>query len=133
MEILFTKPSPRAYNNLRKSSGIGGEKNLEPTEIALENSLFIVSIYDNNKLIGFGRIVGDGGITYVVSDIMVDKSYQGKGLGKLIMTEINRYFEENCNEECFISLIANKPADKLYSKFKFNYLKDFEVGMKRKK
>ncbi|QQK08937.1 GNAT family N-acetyltransferase [Miniphocaeibacter halophilus] len=133
MEILFTKPSASEYINLRKSSGMGGEKSLNRTEIALKNSLFIVSIYDNNKLIGFGRIVGDGAITYVVSDIMVDKSYQGKGLGKIIMAEIDKYFEENCNEEAYISLIANKPADKLYFKFKFDYLKDFEVAMKRKK
>lgn len=133
MEILFTKPSATQYINLRISSGMGGEKSIKRTEIALNNSLFIVSIYDNNKLIGFGRIVGDGGITYVVSDIMVDKSYQKKGIGKIIMTEIDKYFEENCNEECYISLIADKPADKLYSKFKFNYLNDFEVAMKRKK
>lgn len=134
MKVLLKKPKGEDYINLRKSSGMGGIKSLERTNIALENSLLNICIYENEKLIGFGRIVGDGGITYVVSDIMVDENYQKKGLGKIIMKEIDDYFEKNCNDECFIMLIANKPADKLYSKFKFEYLNDEkELGMKRKR
>lgn len=38
---------------------IMGTKDLLKTEIALKHSLFIVSLWDDDKLIGFGRIVGD--------------------------------------------------------------------------
>lgn len=78
MKVLLKTPKGEDYINLRKSSGMGGIKSLERTNIALENSLLNICIYENEKLIGFGRIVGDGGITYVVSDIMVDKNYQKK-------------------------------------------------------
>ena len=44
-----------------------------------------MSIYDEEKIIGLGRIVGDGAISYVVNDIMVYLEYQGQGIGKLIM------------------------------------------------
>ncbi|WP_100065874.1 GNAT family N-acetyltransferase [Miniphocaeibacter massiliensis] len=132
MEILLKAPKPEDYIELGKSSGMGGEKSLNRAEIALGNSLLNVCIYENDKLIGYGRIVGDGAITFVVADIMVHKDYQRKGLGKMIMRQVDNYFKDNCNEECHITLLANRPADKLYSKFDFKYLQDFEVGMKRK-
>lgn len=83
------------------------------------------------KLIGFGRIVGDQGITYIVSDIMVDPDYQGKGFGKMIMKEINHYLEENTDEHAYVILIANKPADKLYKQFGFEYSEPKACGMRR--
>ncbi|MDL2310908.1 GNAT family N-acetyltransferase [Peptostreptococcaceae bacterium OttesenSCG-928-C18] len=132
MKILLKTPKSEEYINLRKTSGMGGEKSKDRVKVALENSLLNVSVYENEKLIGFGRIVGDKGITYIVSDIMVHKDYQGKGIGKMIMQKIDDYFEDNCNGECYIMLFANKPADKLYSKYRFDYLKEHEVGMKRK-
>ncbi|MDV8111880.1 GNAT family N-acetyltransferase [Paraclostridium bifermentans] len=131
MDIRYTSPSPMEYISLRLRTGMG-EKDLIKSEIALKNSLFIVSLWDNNDLIGFGRIVGDKGITYIVSDIMVDPKYQGQGFGKTIMKEIDTYLEENTDEYAYVCLIANKPADKLYSKFKFEYVEPEACGMKRK-
>lgn len=131
MDIRYTSPSPMEYISLRLRTGMG-EKDLTKSEIALKNSLFIVSLWDNNDLIGFGRIVGDKGITYVVSDIMVDPNYQSQGFGQIIMKEIDAYLEQNTDEDAYICLIASKPADKLYSKFKFEYVEPKACGMKRK-
>ena len=54
--ILNEAPSADDYNHLRISSGIGGAKDIEKARTALKNSLFAVSVYDGNKLIGSGRI-----------------------------------------------------------------------------
>lgn len=131
MDIRYNSPSAREYISLRLKTGMG-TKDLSKTEIALKNSLFIVSLWEKDKLIGFGRIVGDQGITYIVSDIMVDPDYQRKGLGKMIMKEINSYLEENTDQYAYVCLIANKPADKLYSQFRFEYIEPNSCGMKRK-
>lgn len=144
--IVYEAPTAQDYVSLRLRSGMGN-KDLNRSRTALENSLFTVSIYDFDnedtdreadiedaaigKLIGFGRIVGDGGITYVVSDIMVDKDYQRRGFAEQIMQEIDRYFEENAHEDSYICLIANHPADLLYSKHKFEYLPENRCGMLR--
>lgn len=130
MKLIYEKPKAEDYISLRIRSGMGN-KDLERSRKAIENSLFTVSIYDENKLIGFGRIVGDQGITYVVSDIMVDKSYQRSGYGDQIMKELNHYFEENTFEDSYICLIANAPADKLYHKYQFEYLPSNKCGMLR--
>ena len=61
-----------------------------------------------------GRIIGDGGISYAVIDIMVDKGYQGKGYCRLTMKEIDNYFCKNTDEDYYIILIANLLADKFF-------------------
>lgn len=131
MKICYEKPKAEDYVSLRMHSGMGN-KDLNRSQIAINNSLFTVSLYDEEKLVGFGRIVGDGGITYVVSDIMVDKDYQRQGYGDQIMKAINRYLEENTFEDSYVCLIANSPADKLYSKYQFEYLSSNKCGMLRK-
>lgn len=130
MKLIYEKPRAEDYVSLRIRSGMGN-KDLERSQKAIENSLFTVSVYDENKLIGFGRIVGDQGITYVVSDIMVDKDYQKRGYGDQIMKEINNYFEENTFDDSYICLIANAPADLLYHKYQFEYLPANKYGMLR--
>lgn len=131
MDITYSAPAAIKYISLRLKTGMG-TKELLKTEIALKHSLFIVSLWEDDKLIGFGRIVGDQGITYVVSDIMVDPDYQRNGLGKVIMREINSYLNKNTDENAYVCLIANKPADKLYYQFNFDYLDPKSCGMKRK-
>ncbi len=129
-KLIYELPTPQDYVSLRLRSGMGN-KDLKRSQIALDNSLFTVSLYDKEKLVGFGRIVGDGGITFVVSDIMVDKEYQRMGLAERIMKAIDHYFDENTYEDSYICLIANHPADLLYHKHRFEYLPENKCGMLR--
>lgn len=131
MKLVYEAPGAQDYVSLRLRSGMG-DKDLNRSQIALKNSLFTVCLYDKEELIGFGRVVGDGGITYIVSDIMVDKKYQRKGYAEQIMKAIDSYFEENTHEDSYICLIANKPADLLYNKHQFEYLSENKCGMLRK-
>lgn len=131
MELRYEKPDARDYVSLRMRSGMGN-KDLERSAAALQNSLLTVCLYEKEQLVGFGRIVGDGGITYVVSDIMVDEHYRRKGLAEKIMQEIDRYFAEHAYEDSYICLIANQPADRLYHKHGFEYLPENKCGMLRK-
>lgn len=131
IEIKYEIPLAKQYIDLRVKAGMG-EKNMLNVKKALENSLFVVSVWKKDELIGLGRIVGDEGISYMVTDIMVDKKYQCRGIGKAIMQEIDDYLEENTDKDAYIILLANKPADKLYSKFNFEYVQPESCGMKRR-
>ena len=55
--------------------------------VALKNSMFKVCVKDNGKPVGMGRLVGDG-VYCDIKDIAVSPSYQGKGIGKMVMDEI---------------------------------------------
>ncbi|MGL4393826.1 MAG: GNAT family N-acetyltransferase [Brevinema sp.] len=134
MIFNHTIPTPEQYDQLRiRSQMSGGTKNIENIKKALSNSLFVVSLWEKDELIGFGRVVGDGGLTYVVSDIMVNADHQAKGYGNIIMQEINSYFEKHTDSDAYITLTAVKPADKLYSKFYFEQSEPLSCGMIRKK
>lgn len=117
--IKNTAVSPDDYNELREKSGIGNRKSKENAETAIENSLFITSIYDGDKLIAMARVVGDGAISLVVTDVMVYSEYQKNGLGRVLMNEINKYLDENYDEDSYIILLANTPYDAFYEKFNF--------------
>ena len=63
----------------------------EAAEKGLKGTTYGVSILDGENIIGMGRLVGDDGCVFVISDIAVDPAYQGKGLGKVIMKHIMDY------------------------------------------
>lgn len=76
-----------------------GAHDYEVSAKALKNNVYSVSVYDNDKIIGYGRIIGDSLIYLYIHDIMVHPSYQGKGIGKQIMQKlvdkINEIRKEN--------------------------------------
>tara|TARA_B100000886_G_scaffold27926_1_gene17670 strand:- start:261 stop:716 length:456 start_codon:yes stop_codon:yes gene_type:complete len=54
----------------------------------LANSDVIVSLWVDNKIVGFGRALTDGIYRGVLWDIVIDQNYQGKGFGKLIINNL---------------------------------------------
>ena len=61
---------------------------------AIKGSMINISIFDDEKCVGVGRIVGDGALKGMLTDIMVLKEYQNKGVGKLIVTSLIKELEE---------------------------------------
>lgn len=131
INVLYEIPNAQEYNNLRIASGLS-PKDEVASEVGLKNSIFIVTLRDSDKLVGMGRIIGDKGCFYHIVDIAVAPAYQGNGLGKLIMSEINKYLENNIPKSSYVSLIADVPADKLYKKFGFEYSAPKSVGMAKR-
>ncbi len=122
----FQPPDTENFLRLRKITGLSPRSN-KAAELGLQNSLFAVTIFDEEKVIGMGRVVGDGGLNFEIVDIAVDPEYQGKGFGKQIMTNIMNYLDDNAPEGCYISLIADVPA--LYEKFGFKKTAPKAEGM----
>ncbi len=54
----------------------------------LANSDVIISLWSDNKIVGFGRAISDGVFRGVLWDIVIDQDHQGKGYGKLIVKNI---------------------------------------------
>ncbi|WP_097028124.1 GNAT family N-acetyltransferase [Clostridium peptidivorans] len=55
---------------------------------AFENSYTVVFVYDDDKLVGFGRAISDGAYQAGIYDVAVIPEYQGKGIGKMIIQHI---------------------------------------------
>lgn len=50
-------------------------------EKALANSLYVLAAYDEERLIGFLRAVGDGASILFIQDILILPAYQRQGIG----------------------------------------------------
>lgn len=53
-----------------------------------DNSLKILAYYDNEKLVGLIRVVGDGHTIVFIQDIIVNPTHQRKGIGTILIKEI---------------------------------------------
>ena len=85
---------------------------------AFEASYCTIFLYDQNKMIGFGRAISDGCYQAAIYDCAVIESYQGKGLGKKIVQEIISQLK-GCN----IVLYASPGKEGFYEKLGFKKLK----------
>jgi ribosomal protein S18 acetylase RimI-like enzyme len=52
---------------------------------AFENSTFIIYAWNNDKLVGLLRCVGDGCTIMYIQDILVNTQYQRQGIGMMLM------------------------------------------------
>lgn len=66
--------------------------------VALENSMYVVGIYENDSLVAMGRMVGDKVFKGLLTDIIVNPNYQNKGYGKIVVTELLKLAQENMHD-----------------------------------
>jgi len=88
---------------------------------ALQSGLYNVIAKDGEKVVGMGRLVGDGIMYWYVQDVIVDPQYQGKGIGKEIIQLLTQYVEKNSlpNTTVTIGLMAAKGKEDFYKKLGF--------------
>ena len=65
------------FNLLYNSVGWGAY-NDEITKRALDNTFYSVSVYENDEIVGFGRLIGDTICFMYIQDIMVKPKFQNK-------------------------------------------------------
>ena len=95
----------------------------------MNNSLFGVVATVNDKVVGTGRIVGDGAIFYYIQDLMVMPKYQKRGMGSAILDALIVYINNNAQWPCYISLFTSKGLEKLFTPYGFEGSDTFLYGM----
>ena len=73
---------------LDKNTSWAKNREIKDLKTCLANSDVIVSLWSNNKILGFGRALSDGVYRSVLWDIVIDHNHQGKGYGKLIVNSL---------------------------------------------
>jgi len=116
--IVERSPTPEEYQKLREAVG-WGNLGAEAMGIGLHNSLFSVCVIYEGKIIGCGRVIGDGGIYFYVQDIIVLPEFQRHGIGKRIMNTVLSYLGSHARPGAFVGLMAAKGSSKFYEKYGF--------------
>lgn len=123
MEILEIKENvdnPEEFNYLYDKVEWGAY-DIETTKKLLKYTLYSVSVYAENKIIGYGRIIGDGVVFIFIRDVMVVPEYQSKKIGTKIMNKLMDKINQICQENSYarVYLGASKGKEGFYRKFGF--------------
>lgn len=122
-------PTPNEYNNITNAVGWGTRES-KIVEIALNNSLYSICAYDGDKMIGYGRIIGDETIFLYIQDIMVLPEYQSQKVGtnimKIILEKVEKQKALNPNIRTYLG--ASKGKEEFYKKFGFISRKEADLG-----
>lgn len=93
--------------------------------IAMKQSWYSIYAYEDDKLVGTGRVISDGVINALLCGLGVHPDYRDSGIG----TEISRLLVERChNSKLHIQFFCKEELVSFYEKMGFT---KFAVGMKR--
>lgn len=120
-------PTPEEYNYLRKKVG-WGIYDIEVINNSIKNSLYCITVYDNNKIIGMGRVIGDNGLCFYIQDIIVIPKYQKQKVGSNIMTKIMNYIKGKASNNSIIGLMSAYNKEKFYEKYGFTIRHNDKLG-----
>ena len=129
MVVNETVNSVEEFNFLYDNVGWGCYDD-EVSEVALKNTLYSVSVYENDEIIGYGRLIGDGACFLYIHDIMVRVDHQGKKIGTLVMNKLMDKVREykKFNPYVRVYLGASKNREGFYEKFGFISRRDADLG-----
>jgi ribosomal protein S18 acetylase RimI-like enzyme len=109
-------PTAEEFIELRRLIG-WADTDLHMAKRSLANSLFHVVVKGQGKLIGMGRVVGDGVMYFYIQDVVVAPDYQNQGIGQLLMDRIEAYLSATAVKGSTIGLLAAKGKEGFYSRY----------------
>lgn len=129
-ELLDNQLTAEDFIRLKVATGFL-DRPLAQVEKALVNDLFDVSVICDGKVIGMGRLVGDGAMYWYLQEIIVLPEYQGQGIGKKIVNRLLEHIKETAlpGTTIEVGLTAVKGKEPFYEKFGFSC---GSTGMKKR-
>ncbi|MBY0165399.1 GNAT family N-acetyltransferase [Paenibacillus lautus] len=129
MHITEEIPQRKEYIDLRFDAGLP-EVEESIAETALNRSLLSVLIRDgNHRLIGMGRVIGDGALYFQLVDVMAAASYRDQGLEETIVSELLARLKKIAPSGAEVTVITDVPGIKLYQHAGFKLLYPERYGM----
>lgn len=91
---------------------------------AFENSLYLLGAFDNEQMIGFARVVGDGEHVILVQDLIVISEWQNRGIGSCLFDKVKDRFQA-VRMFMVVTDIENKRNNVFYQKFGMKKLNQY--------
>ena len=107
-ELVREIPSVEDYLRVRKAAGLGA-KSVEGAKRGLPNTMFAAQALYQGEVVAFCRLIGDGGLFYMVTDGVVLPEHQGRGLGSLVLGECAEYFKKTAPPGAYLMGMSVSP------------------------
>ena len=121
-------PTVDEFVELRAAADMA-ERSREAVEQGLPNSLFaVVVVHDpSGETVGMGRVLGDDGSVFHISDMAVHPDHQRQGLGSAVMDALMEYIETTAPAQAYVNLMAD--VDGFYERWGFSETRPASKGM----
>lgn len=97
------------------------QRPLEVIEKSMQgSSCYGVYLVDEEKLVGFGRVISDYATTYYLCDVIIDTEYRHRGLGTALVS----YIESRPEYDGLRGILVTRDAHALYERFGYSVLND---------
>ena len=110
----------------RKESWNAYLKDDEKLIRAFDNSLYTIGAFDDCKLVGFIRCVGDGEHVLIVQDLIVEPEYQQRKIGTYLFKTIMQKYSE-VRMFMVVTDIEDVVDNKFYRSFNLKKLEDMNM------
>lgn len=123
IEIVENCLQAEDFVRLRIETGFA-EIPVEQARKALKNGLVNVSAFCDGKIVGMGRLVGDGAMYWYLQEIIVLPEYQRKGIGTRIVNHLIEYTKRNSTTGKFTTIggVSAKGKEGFYKKLGFDVI-----------
>ncbi|USL45467.1 GNAT family N-acetyltransferase [Priestia megaterium] len=119
VEFKASLPKKEEFIGLHRTTGWNAKGLYTDDQLfkAITNSWYAISVYLNDELIAFGRIISDGIYQTLICDVIVHPLYQKQGFGKRVV--------ENLLEKCrvenikWVQLFSARGKQDFYKKVGF--------------
>ena len=119
--------SAARYNELREAVDWGTLP--EPVVAkALSNSLYTVVAKSGGRVVGFARVIGDGGLCYYIQEIIVEPDHRRNGIASRFMEMIIDYMKRTAVPRSYIGVFVGKGLESFYSRYGFWRRPSAEMG-----
>ncbi len=115
---LNTTISKEQFVDLLNRSTLGARRPIDDLTCMqgmLDNANILATAWHNDTLVGISRCVTDFHYCCYLSDLAVDKNYQHKGIGKILMDLCQQQLKPNCK----LILLSAPDANDYYPKVGF--------------
>jgi ribosomal protein S18 acetylase RimI-like enzyme len=126
--VVERAPTADEFQSLRAAADMAARPR-DGVATGLPNSLFAVTVVHDptGDAVGMGRVVGDGGAVFHVTDMAIHPDHQRRGLGTRVMEAVLEYLDEHAPRGAYVNLMAD--VDGFYERFGFSETRPASKGM----
>lgn len=120
--IIFKEDFRNVDTYLSLREQVGWIKlDINQAQKALDNSLAVITVFDGDKAVGIGRIVGDQSVISYIQDLIIIPEYQGKSIGSQLLNRLIAIVDDMTvpGTRMMLCLMCAKGREKFYKKHGF--------------
>ncbi len=95
------------------------ERDRDAIHVGLSNTLYSVCAVTGSKVIGTGRIIGDGGMIFLLTGIMVIPTFQRQGVGTQIVEHLMENLERLPYKNIVLEALPLEGTEEFYGRLGF--------------